>query len=92
MIVSPTFGVASLTCLSTAKSAYCGVSVTVSVLLSGLGSYSLPLTVAVLVTAAGVPLTGLSTVAVMMRTGKSDVVTVPTVQTPVPDTYVPWLA
>ena len=90
--MSPTFGVASLTCLSTAKSAYCGVSVTVSVLLSGLGSYSLPDTVAVLVTGAGAPLNGLSTVAVITRTGKSAVVTVPIVQTPVPGTYEPWLA
>ena len=90
--MSPTFGVALLTCLSTARSAYCGVSVAVSVLLPGLGSNSLPDTVAVLVTGAGAPLTGLSTVAVITRTGKSAVVTVPIVQMPEPDTYVPWLA
>ena len=80
VMMSPTFGVASLTCLSMARSAYCGVSVTLAVLFSGSGSYSVPETVAVFVTGKGLPLVGLSTVAVMNRTGKSEVVSVPTVQ------------
>ena len=82
----PTFGFGSSTTLSTARSAYCGVSVTLSVLFDGSGSYSVPVTVAVFVTAGGRPLVGRSTVARIVRIGKSLVVTVPTVQTPLPGT------
>ena len=85
--MSPTFGRASLTTLSTARSAYCGVSVTPSVLFDGSGSYSVPVTVAVFVTGCGIPgEAGASTVARIVRIGKSSVSTVPTVQTPVPGT------
>ncbi len=84
--MSPTFGRALLTTLVMARSAYCGVSVTWSVLFDVSGSYSVPVTVAVFVTAGGRPLEGRLTVARIDRVGKSDDVTVPTVQTPVPGT------
>ena len=88
-MTSPTFGRALLTTLVTARSAYCGVNVSVSVLFKGSGSYSRPETVAVFVTAGGMPAgDGALTVTTIRRVGKSFVVTVPIVHTPVPGTYV----
>src|SRR5262245_52382364 len=54
VMVSPMLGVGLLTDLETARSACCGVSVTLAVLLAPIGSnWSAALTVAVLVRAAG---------------------------------------
>ena len=83
VMVSPTLGVASLTTLVTARSAYWGVSVTLSVLLEGSGSYSRPETVAVFVTGCGMPGdVGAVTVAVTVSVAEPPAATVPTVQTP----------
>ena len=63
VIWSPTLGVASLTVFVTARSACCGVSVALAVLLAVFGSnWSAALTVAVLVWASG-----LSTVARIVK-------------------------
>ena len=79
VIVSPTLGVGLLTVLVTARSACCGVSVALAVLLAVFGSnWSASPTVAVLVCA-----TGLTTVAVIVRVCGVPGLTVPTVQTPV---------
>ena len=87
VIVSPTFGVGSLTVLLTRRSACWGVSVALAVLLPWSGSnWSAALIVAVLVWASG-----LATVAVMVRVWGAAVVTVPTAQMPVAGSYVPWL-
>ena len=81
----PTFGLGLLTTFSTARSAYCGVSVTLSVLFDGSGSYwSLVLTLAVLVEGWGTPETGGSTSASIWSVRAKSVSTVPTVQMPVP--------
>ena len=81
----PTFGFGLLTIFSTARSAYCGVSVTLSVLFDGSGSYwSLELTLAVLVDGCGTPETGGRTSASIWSVRAKSVSTVPTVQMPVP--------
>src|SRR5262245_52054751 len=85
--MSPTFGRASLTALVSRRSARCGVSVAVAVLLVGTGSnWSLWVTVAVLVSA-----TGLTTVAWMVRVALVAPASVPTVHRPVLLTYEPRL-
>ena len=61
--MSPTLGVESLTTLKTARSVCNGVRVSVSVLLSGLGSVVVEVTVAVLSSGAMGPEAGVSTVA-----------------------------
>ena len=77
--MSPTLGVASLTVLVRARSACCGVSVALPVLLAVFGSnWSLPLTVAVLVCAAG-----LTTRAMMVSVCGLPGATVPTSHVPV---------
>ena len=92
VIVSPTLGRASSTTFSTFRSAYFGVSVTLSVLLFGLGSYWFEVrTLAVLVCGCGVPEDGGSTIAWIVSVRAKAVSTVPTSQTPVPTVYVPWL-
>ncbi|MBO9678450.1 MAG: hypothetical protein J7556_09440 [Acidovorax sp.] len=78
--VSPTFGAALLTDLASAKSACCGVTVALAVLLAGLGSdWSEARTAAVLTCRFA-----LATVAWICNVGDAPVVTVPTVQIPVP--------
>ena len=79
VIWSPTLGVASLTVLVRARSACCGSTSAVSVLLPVLGSnWSASVMVAVLV-----PKPALATVAVIASVAGVAAVTVPTVQTPV---------
>ena len=79
VIVSPTLGVGLLTVLVNARSACCGVSVTLAVLLPGLGSnWSAWLIVAVLVCGSG-----LTTVAWISSVWGVPTLTVPTVHTPV---------
>ena len=79
VIVSPTLGVGSLTVFVSDRSASCGVSVALALLLPVLGSnWSEWLMVAVLVWTAA-----LVTLAWMSRVWGVAVVTVPTVQTPV---------
>src|SRR5258706_218561 len=86
-MVSPTLGRALLTALLTDRSACCGSTPAVSLLLAVVGSnWSLWLTAAVLVRAAG-----LDTVARSSSVSGVVVVTVPTDQTPVALSYVPWL-
>jgi hypothetical protein len=76
--VSPTLGVALLTVLVNARSACCGVTVALAVLLPVFGSnWSAWLMVAVLVWALG-----LATMALRIRVGAAEGATVPTVQTP----------
>jgi hypothetical protein len=78
LIVSPTLGVALLTVLVKARSACCGVTVALAVLLPAFGSnWSAWLMVAVLVWAVG-----LFTTAVTIRVCAAERPTVPTVQTP----------
>ena len=87
VIVSPTFGVGLLTVLVIARSACCGVSVALAVLLPGLGSnWSAAVMVAVLVCAAGP-----ATVAVRVSVACAPLASAPTVQRPVAGSYVPWL-
>lgn len=77
---APMPGVAVLAITVSARSACCGVAVALAPLLAGLGSdWSECETVAVLVWALG-----LTTVAWICNVCGVDVVTVPTVQTPVP--------
>src|SRR5260370_395693 len=86
-MASPTFGVALLTDLLTARSACCGVSMALALLLALSGSnWSLCKMSAVLIR---VP--ELTTVARICRVCGTAVVTVPTFQTPVEAAYVPWL-
>ena len=85
VICPPTFGFGSSTTLSTARSAYCGVSVTLLVLFDGSGSYwSLVCTLAVLVAGCGTPEVGGRTVARIESVRAKSVSTVPTSQMPVP--------
>ena len=91
-IVSPTFGVVSLTTLKTARSACFGVTVESSVLFSGFGSGVVEVATAVFVRAGAGPDDGAVTVATMVRKLDWSDSIVPTVQTPVPGTYVPVLA
>src|SRR6516162_6633445 len=85
--VSPTLGVALLTDFDRDRSDCCGVSVALAVLLPVLGSnWSLWLTAAVFVFPSG-----LTTLARICRVCGTAAVTVPTVHTPVLETYVPWL-
>src|SRR5262249_44010787 len=87
VIVSPTLGVASLTDLATARSAWCGVSVALAVLFPGSGSnWSAWLIVAVFVCALA-----LDTRAAMISVCGAAVDTVPTVHSPVVLLYVPAL-
>src|SRR5260370_39120664 len=77
--MSPTFGVGSLTALLRVRSACCGVSVALAVLLPVFGSnWSAWLMVAVLVWAFG-----LFTRAVRVSVGRPPLATAPTVQRPV---------
>src|SRR5262245_8337325 len=86
-MTSPTLGVGLLTDLPRARSACCGVSVALALLLPEAGSnWSAWLMVAVLVCGLG-----LTTVAVMVRVCGAVVVTVPTDQTPLALLYVPAL-
>ena len=79
VIWSPTLGVALLTVFDTARSACCGVSVALAVLLAVFGSnWSAWLMVAVLVNA-----TGLTTLAPIVSTDWAPSASVPTVHTPV---------
>ena len=89
----PTFGAGSSTVLETARSAYRGVSVTLSVLFDGSGSYwSLDRTLAVLVCGCGTPNVGGRTIAWIDSTRAKSVSTVPTSQMPVKGSYVPaWV-
>ena len=85
--MSPTLGVGLLTVLASARSARCGVTTALAVLLAVLGSnWSAPVIVAVFVTEFG-----LATVPVKTRVCGTEVVTVPTFQRPVLIWYVPWL-
>ena len=82
--MSPTLGRASLTCLVTARSAYCGVSVAESVLFEGSGSCSRPEIVAVLVVVGGMPAgDGGSTVTVITSDTPVEPPRFPIVQRPV---------
>src|SRR5262245_54020042 len=86
-MVSPTLGLGWSTVFISCRSACCGVSVALAVLLPVLGSgWSLWLIVAVLVAVAA-----LATVAVRVRVCGVPGLTVPAVQTPVVLLYVPWL-
>jgi hypothetical protein len=79
VIWSPTLGVALLTVSDTDRSACCGVSVALAVLLAVFGSnWSAWLMVPVLVCVAG-----LTTVAVMLSVCGAPELTVPTVHSPV---------
>ena len=79
VMTSPTLGVASLTVLVRARSAWSGVSVALALLLAVFGSnWSARLTVAVLVRASG-----LSTRAWISSVAAAVGATVPTFQTPV---------
>src|SRR5438270_801672 len=87
VMVSPTLGVELFTVLTTARSACCGVSVALALLLPVLGSnWSARLMAAVLVGALA-----LATCATSRRVRAASVSTLPTVQIPVPLAYVPWL-
>src|SRR5207253_10997447 len=78
--VSPTFGVGLSTLFSTARSACCGVSVALLLLLPALGSnWSARLIAAVFICALG-----LTTVALNVSVRADSVSTVPTVHTPLP--------
>src|SRR5262249_11289000 len=86
-MVSPTLGVGLLTLLPTARSAFCGVSVALPLLLAVLGSnWSAWLTLAVLDRALGE-----STRAWICRVATVPLATAPTVHRPVVLLYVPWL-
>src|SRR6516225_7865964 len=83
--VSPTLGVGSFTVLARARSACCGITVALAVLLAVSGSnWSAWLIVAVFVSALG-----LTTRAVMVKVGTTERPTVPTVHTPAAKD--PWL-
>ena len=84
-IVSPTFGVGSLTILKTARSACSGVSVALLVLLPGFGSGVVEVAVAVLVWGSAGPEDGVSTVATIVSVSTAPEATLPTVQSPVPE-------
>src|SRR5438105_4458249 len=87
VMMSPTLGVAVLTVLVTARSACCGVSMMLALLLPVSGSYwSARLTSAVLVCAAE-----LTTRARICKVWGVAVETVPTFQRPVALLYDPWL-
>ena len=78
VMTSPTLGVGSLTVLVTARSACCGVSVALPVLLAVFGSnWSASETVAVLVRASG-----LTTVGRMVRVAAAPLASVPTFHRP----------
>src|SRR5262245_52425811 len=80
VMLSPTLGRALLTVLATARSARCGVSVALALLLAVLGSNcSAPAMVAVLVRAAE-----LTTWAWRVNVAVADAATVPTVHRPLP--------
>src|SRR5262249_30156142 len=86
-MVSPTLGVALLTVLVNARSACCGVSVALALLLAVLGSnWSEWLIVAVLVAVFG-----LITCACRVSVAAAVVSTWPTVHKPVVALYPPWL-
>src|SRR5438876_536945 len=70
-----------------ARSAFCGVSVALALLLAPLGSnWSAWLTLAVLTCALE-----LTTLALMVRVALAALARLPTLHTPVPLVYVPWL-
>ncbi len=86
VIVSPTFGVGSLTTFSTARSACFGVTVESSVLLPGVGSGVVLVATAVFVRAGAAPDEGAVTVATIVSVLVVFALTLPSVQTPVPGT------
>ena len=83
------FGVGSLTILKTAKSACSGVAVALSVLLPGFGSVVSEVAVAVLVWGSAGPEAGVSTVATIVSVSTAPDKTLPTVQSPVLESYDP---
>src|SRR5436309_1206444 len=86
-MVSPRLGVELLTDLVITRLARWGVSVTLALLLPRLGSnWSPAVTTAVLVWVSG-----LTTVAMMIRVALPALATAPTSHSPVPGVYVPWL-